>query len=88
MCKPRLDSQGMILNAIFEGKKNVNVTRAPHPPSFMANAIKNFHIFFDAPCIWVSFCRAEILAVLSEKEHLRKHNLFFCILSPQLAFKT
>ena len=38
MCKARFDSQGMILNGC---QKNM----AP----FMANAIKNFHIFSTLP---------------------------------------
>ena len=40
-------SQGVILDAFLakELKKNVNGTRDPTSPPFMANAIKSFHFF-------------------------------------------
>ena len=46
MCQTRFDSQGMILNDFKKKhfRKNVNDTRDPYP--FMANAIKDFNIFF------------------------------------------
>ena len=48
MCKTRFDSQGMILNGFYK-KTFLEKRRQWHarpPPSFMANAIKNFYNFF------------------------------------------
>ena len=42
MCKTLFDSQGMILNG-FEKKHFLK----KETPPFMANAIKNFHIFLN-----------------------------------------
>ena len=57
MCKTRFDSQGMILNVFFYKKKHFwkkNLMERVTPTPFMANTIKNLHIFLTFPYVCVN----------------------------------
>ena len=58
MCKTRFGSQGVILDGFKQkNEKNLNGSREPPSPFFMANANRNFHSFGNHSLSGAAFFR-------------------------------
>ena len=58
MCKTRFGSQGVILDGLKQkSEKNLNGSREPPSPFFMANANRNFHSFGNHSLSGAAFFR-------------------------------